>query len=86
LTADRIPDSYLIQFGREDPRQDGTLFAINADRFPVADLRPRWAQAMDANRDGDISREEFTGSQSQFEQLDNNGNGFVELAEVGDGA
>jgi Ca2+-binding EF-hand superfamily protein len=34
-------------------------------------------QAMDQDRDGKVSREEFTGPKPRFDQLDKNGDGFL---------
>lgn len=71
-----IPDRFLLQFGRGDPNQDSQLFAMIPTK-PTIDTRPRWAQAMDSNRDGDISPDEFTGRTELFIAMDKNGDGFI---------
>lgn len=38
---------------------------------------PEWFRRMDVNRDGDVSRREFLGPASQFDDLDINGDGFL---------
>ncbi len=43
---------------------------------------PNWFTQMDHNRDGEISRLEFIGSEASFEKLDANSDGFVAPAEV----
>ena len=37
---------------------------------------------MDANRDGDISQEEFPGTSDQFNDLDKNADGFIDSDEL----
>lgn len=84
-----IPDSYLIRIGRGDPDQDEQLLALTppatVDRPNDASDWPRWAQAMDTNRDGEISRQEFPGTSEQFDQLDHNADNFVDAAEIAQG-
>ncbi|MEM9658941.1 MAG: hypothetical protein AAF961_11325, partial [Planctomycetota bacterium] len=41
-----------------------------------------WFVASDFNGDGDVSRREFLGSMEQFEELDENHDGFIETAEA----
>lgn len=85
-----IPDSYLLQFGRGDPGQDEQLFALTppessamgAAPDAVSDSWPRWARSMDTNRDGEISRHEFPGASQQFDDLDKNADGFIEIDEL----
>ena len=77
-----IPDTYLVQFGRGDPNQDNQLFAFNPPTAAANDERPRWARSMDTNRDGDISRHEFPGTEAQFAKLDLNQDGLINLVEI----
>jgi hypothetical protein len=51
------------------------------NRGPAGDL-PRWFAAMDANTDGAISRREFIGPPDKFSELDQDGNGLLELSEA----
>lgn len=52
---------------------------------PAAPLiaAPDWFRSMDANRDGDLSREEFAGDGAQFSSLDADSDGLVSAAEAG---
>lgn len=43
---------------------------------------PEWFLSMDANRDGDLARQEFAGSGDQFKQLDKDGDGLLSIAEA----
>ncbi|MFO1066558.1 MAG: hypothetical protein U0892_22080 [Pirellulales bacterium] len=49
-------------------------------------LRPEtkvdWFEAMDRNRDGDISRREFTGTTESFSQVDTDGDGLISYREA----
>ncbi|VTS06919.1 EF-hand domain-containing protein [Tuwongella immobilis] len=43
---------------------------------------PTWFRAMDRNRDGEVSRREFTGPRSAFDRLDANRDGVIVLMEA----
>ena len=43
---------------------------------------PLWFQKMDRNRDGDVSRKEFLGTDEQFKQIDTDGDGLISLEEA----
>ena len=43
---------------------------------------PVWFQKMDRNQDGDVSEREFLGPASAFDQLDTNGDEFIDAAEA----
>jgi hypothetical protein len=43
---------------------------------------PSWFTDMDRNRDGDLSRSEFLGTNEQFKQLDRDGDGLVGASEA----
>lgn len=52
------------------------------ERLPV----PGWFTDMDRNRDGELSRREFLGTSTQFDQLDRDGNDLIIDKEVQDSA
>jgi Ca2+-binding EF-hand superfamily protein len=82
VSPDDIPDTFLVLFGRGDPDQDTQLFSMTPKNTERLASWPRWAQSMDTNRDGDISRREFPGTSQQFGKLDKNSDSFVDLEEV----
>ena len=43
---------------------------------------PVWFQKMDRNRDGDVSRKEFLGTDEQFRAIDANGDGLISVEEA----
>lgn len=44
---------------------------------------PVWFRGMDRNKDGDISRKEFIGSEDAFKKWDKDGDGLIGLSEAG---
>jgi Ca2+-binding EF-hand superfamily protein len=55
--------------------------SVMAQDAPPSDFITHW----DADGDGKVSADEFTGPQENFADLDTNGNGFIEAAEAPQG-
>jgi Ca2+-binding EF-hand superfamily protein len=53
-----------------------------ADGLPELTTGPLWFRKMDRNRDGDVSRREFLGSDEQFRQIDTDGDGLISADEA----
>jgi Ca2+-binding EF-hand superfamily protein len=51
-----------------------------ATRLPT--IGPLWFRKMDRNGDGDVSLQEFLGTQADFRRLDTNGDGLISLEEA----
>jgi Ca2+-binding EF-hand superfamily protein len=74
-----------LSSGLPNPGYGPRVVAIRADgttgssRTPVG---PLWFQKMDRNRDGDVSRREFLGSDADFRKLDTNNDGLISPQEA----
>ncbi|MCS7469354.1 hypothetical protein NZK35_22105 [Stieleria sp. ICT_E10.1] len=82
LSANDIPDTLMIQFCRGEPDQDDARFQFSRRVTAESDDRPSWAIHMDANRDGDVSENEFLGPIETFRELDQDDDRFLSAAEV----
>jgi Ca2+-binding EF-hand superfamily protein len=91
LTRADMPKSYLLTLRRGGSLRGGFDFnaaleeiyggyeATDVD-YPTAG--PLWFQKMDKNRDGDVSRKEFLGTDEQFRLIDTDGDGLISLEEA----
>lgn len=82
---DEIPALLVFEFFRGDQDQAPQPVQLYNDGYApavVSKAAPAWFTGMDYNGDGDISRREFLGTQSQFEELDQDGDGFLTSAEI----
>jgi Ca2+-binding EF-hand superfamily protein len=49
---------------------------------PEPSAGPLWFRKMDRNRDGDVSRREFLGTDEQFREIDTDGDGLISVKEA----
>ena len=89
LTQDDIPQSYrvTVRRGSSSAGQGAALISMYLGDYgevPAerAAAGPAWFRKMDRNRDGDVSRQEFLGSDEQFRKIDANGDGLISLEEA----
>ena len=50
--------------------------------LPETTVGPLWFRKMDLNRDGDVSRREWIGTQAEFDRIDADGDGLISAAEA----
>jgi Ca2+-binding EF-hand superfamily protein len=82
VASNELPLVVRFTLSRQDQRVDmrGLLLAENSSSGGEADAD--WFSAMDTNRDGSIGKQEFLGTNSEFQALDRDGDGFISNSEV----
>lgn len=81
LSVDELPYSMIVAFTRGATRADGYYAPPRA--APMSNAKaPAWFASADFNGDGDLSRREFLGEAARFDEIDRDGNGFVDAAEA----
>jgi Ca2+-binding EF-hand superfamily protein len=88
LSSDEVPHSYLLALEQgAGGAGDNPLATLEVPDVFVEKARPRgrgpvWFARMDRNRDSDLSRREFLGTDEAFRQLDADGDGLISRAEA----
>jgi Ca2+-binding EF-hand superfamily protein len=88
IGADEIPHSYLFRFDQGTGGEANNPFAVfealgmQSGPLPPRGRGPLWFQKMDRNRDGDVSRREWLGSEELFRRIDTDGDGLISLEEA----
>ncbi len=89
LDATEFPRSFLVEFRQGPAEFEGNYFAAFIDitgEAPPQRVRPGkgpvWFQKMDRNRDGDVSRREFLGTDEEFRRIDTDGDGLISREEA----
>src|SRR4029077_14653850 len=81
ITRDEIPPTVVLVVQRGP-------FVEATEGNVLENAGPPWFFRAARNQDGDLDREEFLGSPEDFDRLDLNGDGWIELDEaiIGDAA
>ena len=83
LIADELPDYLLVGLVQGGDQQATQLFnQLPTVATPASSEGPDWFQAMDHNGDGQLSAREFLGKQPQFDHLDADHDGYLQLDEA----
>ncbi len=84
-----IPRSYQLTLRRGPASAGGGAGILDLYSRPertdtVAERTdgPMWFRKMDRNRDGDVSRKEFLGTDEQFRSIDTDGDGLISVEEA----
>jgi Ca2+-binding EF-hand superfamily protein len=81
IASDEMPFQFVVQIARSDRETPWTPTSETGLLAGQSPRGPKWFRAMDANRDGDVSQQEFLGTAGQFERLDADHDGLIDRRE-----
>ncbi|WP_425400966.1 hypothetical protein [Aeoliella sp.] len=83
LSAAELPQARIVALLRGENPSNRNFYVPESPATSGSKVdAPRWFIAADFNNDGDLSRREFLGPPEAFEQLDLNGDGFMDAEEA----
>jgi Ca2+-binding EF-hand superfamily protein len=88
VSRNEIPRNYLLRLhegalgNRQPVRFAGNLRFGGQVRIPEPTAGPLWFRKMDRNRDGDVSRREFLGTDADFARIDTDRDGLISAEEA----
>jgi hypothetical protein len=81
LAVDELSYSMIVAFMRGGGG-DGFYSPPRSAPFIANREAPAWFRSADFNADGDLSRREFLGDAARFQELDGDGDGFIDAGEA----
>ncbi len=78
----RAPFRLVFSLGPLVHRELAGIRALPVSSRPSAIVAPEWFTRMDRNKDLDVSRREFPGDDTQFRQVDSDGDGLIDPTEA----
>jgi Ca2+-binding EF-hand superfamily protein len=85
ISPNETPRRFQLTFSHAITGAVGPLQApvrMASQGAPQPAIGPLWFQKMDRNRDGDVSRREFLGTEEDFRRLDLDGDGLIDVHEA----
>jgi Ca2+-binding EF-hand superfamily protein len=86
LAPSEVPRRFRVTLTRGQNYTANAFTPFAVLTTPPAAARPAagplWFQKMDRNRDGDVSRREFLGTDEQFRRIDTDGDGLISVQEA----
>ncbi len=87
VSLQEVPQSFRLTFQNGPPAGGNSaagsvVSAQNDGQPPEPGEGPLWFRKMDRNRDGDVSRREFLGTDEEFRKIDADGDGLISRQEA----
>jgi Ca2+-binding EF-hand superfamily protein len=89
ISRAEVPRNYLVAVGLGPGNVNNFNNGVFASPYgvynqgqPAPSAGPLWFRKMDRNRDGDVSRKEFLGTEEEFRRIDTDGDGLISAQEA----
>jgi Ca2+-binding EF-hand superfamily protein len=90
ISRAEIPRNILLAMGQGPGAANGNFavpvainpYGMNQTNRPNVTAGPLWFRKMDLNRDGDVSRREFLGTDEEFDRIDTDHDGLISVQEA----
>jgi len=89
ISRTEVPRNYLVAVGLGPGNVNNfgnvvfaSPYGMVNQRQPAMNAGPLWFRKMDRNRDGDVSRKEFLGTDEEFRRIDTDNDGLISAQEA----